>query len=226
LAGVTECASGVILDVDGTLVLSNAAHARAWAEVLSEAGYQVPIDDLQRLIGMGSDKLLPAAIGVDKDSALGKRLSERRKQVFQERYLPHLEPTPGARALLDRLRAEGRSLMIASSAEGDELQGLLAVCGASDLADRTPPPDQVEGSKPEPDVVQAALDRLERPAAAVRMLGDTPYDVEAAGRAGVGIIALRCGGWRDADLDGALAIYDDPADLLAHYATSPLACAP
>jgi phosphoglycolate phosphatase-like HAD superfamily hydrolase len=220
---VTECVSGVILDVDGTLVSSNAAHARAWAEVLSEAGYHVPVERLQRLIGMGSDKLLPAAIGVDKDSAPGKRLSERRKQVFQERYLSYLEPTPGARALLDRLRAEGKALMIASSAEGDELQGLLAVCGATELADRTPPPGQVEGSKPEPDVVQAALARLDRPAAVVRMLGDTPYDVEAAQRAGVGIIALRCGGWTDADLDGALAIYDDPADLLAHYATSPLA---
>jgi HAD superfamily hydrolase (TIGR01509 family) len=220
---VSEHVSGVILDVDGTLVLSNAAHARAWADVLHEAGYEVPVERLQRLIGMGSDKLLPAAIGVDKDSPLGKHLSQRRKEVFSERYLPHLQPTPGASDLLARLRAEHKALMIASSAEGDELRGLLAVCGAADLAERTPPPSHVEGSKPEPDVVQAALARLDRPAAAALMLGDTPYDVEAARRAGVGIIAVRSGGWADADLDGALAIYDDPADLLAHYADSPLA---
>ena len=213
---------GVLLDVDGTLVDSNAAHARAWADVLREAGYDVGVARLQRLIGMGSDKLLPAAIGVEKDSPTGKRLSERRKEVFADDYLPHLEPTNGARELLDRLRSEGLELMIASSAEGDELRGLLAVCDATDLAERTPAPREVEGSKPEPDVVQAALARLDRPAAEVVMLGDTPYDVEAAQRAGVGIIGVRCGGWSDAELRGALAVYADPADLLVHYATSPL----
>jgi HAD superfamily hydrolase (TIGR01509 family) len=215
--------SGVILDVDGTLVDSNAAHAHAWADVLREAGYDVTVDHLQRLIGMGTDKLLPAAVGVDKDSPAGQRLSQRRKQVFHDRYLSRLQPTPGARELLDRLRAEGLALMIASSAEGDELAGLLAVCGATDLAPRTPPPSAVGASKPEPDVVQAALARLDRPAAEVLMLGDTPYDVEAAQRAGVGIIGLRCGGWSDAELRGAVASYAHPADLLAHYAASPLA---
>jgi HAD superfamily hydrolase (TIGR01509 family) len=167
---------------------------------------------------MGSDKLLPAAIGVEKDSPEGKQLTERRKKLFLERYLPDLKPTPGAKALVARLRADGFGLAVASSAEGDELQGLLAVCGASDLAVA----GDADQSKPDPDVVQAALRKLDRPGQEVVMLGDTPYDLEAAQRAGIGIVALRCGGWDDDDLRGALAVYDDPADLLAHFATSTL----
>jgi HAD superfamily hydrolase (TIGR01509 family) len=216
---VVEAVRGVILDVDGTLVDSNLAHARAWAEVLGEAGYEVTVERLWRLIGMGSDKLLPAAIGVEKDSPEGKRLSEARKKLFLERYLPDLQPTRGARELVERLRSANLAIGIASSAEGEELDGLLAVCGASDLRDTTPPSDQVEGSKPEPDVVQAALRKLGQPAHAVLMLGDTPYDVEAATRAGVGIVALRSGGWAADDLGGALAVYDDPADLLTEFET-------
>jgi phosphoglycolate phosphatase-like HAD superfamily hydrolase len=208
----------VILDVDGTLVDSNDAHARAWAEVLHEAGYDVSVERLRRLIGMGSDKLLPAAAGIEKDSPMGKQLSERRKEVFRERYLPRLSPTRGASELLDHLRREDFELMIASSAEGDELKSLLAVCNATDLAPRTPPPSEVGESKPAPDVVQAAVDKLTTPKAASVMLGDTPYDVESARKAGVSVVALRSGGWTDADLRGALAVYADPADLLAHFA--------
>jgi HAD superfamily hydrolase (TIGR01509 family) len=216
---VVERVRGVILDVDGTLVDSNLAHARAWVEVLRGAGYEVTVEQLWRLIGMGSDKLLPAAIGVQKDSPEGKRLSDQRKKLFLDQYLPRLEPTRGAPELVERLRSAQLRIGIASSAEGEELDGLLAVCGASDLADATPPPDQVEGSKPEPDVVQAALRKLGQPAREVLMLGDTPYDVEAAGRAGVGIIALRSGGWSAGDLQGAVAVYDDPADLLSDFET-------
>lgn len=208
----------VILDIDGTLVDSNDAHARAWAEVLHEAGYDVPVERLRRLIGMGSDRLLPAAVGLEKDSPMGKQLSQRRKDVFRERYLPHLSPTRGASDLLDHLRREHFELMIASSAEGDELKALLAVCNATDLAPRTPPPSDVGASKPAPDVVQAALDKLHTPITSSVMLGDTPYDVESARKAGVSVVALRSGGWTDDDLRGAMAVYADPADLLAHFA--------
>lgn len=210
--------SGVILDVDGTLVDSNLAHAQAWAEVLQAAGYNdVSVEGLWRLIGMGSDKLLPTAIGVDKDSPEGKRLSAERKRVFKERYLPGLQPTRGARALLARLRQDGQQLVVATSAEAEELKALLAVCGATDLAGSATDSSEVEQSKPDPDVVQVALRKLGLPAAAVVMLGDTPYDIQSAQAAGVGIIALRSGGWSDPDLGGAMAIYDDPQDLLEHY---------
>jgi HAD superfamily hydrolase (TIGR01509 family) len=209
---------GVILDVDGTLVDSNMAHARAWAEVLQAAGYShVSAERLWRLIGMGSDKLLPAAINVDKDSPEGKRLSEQRKQVFKERYLPRLQPTPGARELLERLRRDGRQMVVASSAEEEELRALLEICGGADLVHSATTSSEVAESKPDPDIVQSALRKLGAPSTSVRMLGDTPYDVESAARAGVQIVALRSGGWSDHDLRGAVAIYDHPADLLAHY---------
>jgi HAD superfamily hydrolase (TIGR01509 family) len=208
--------TGVILDVDGTLVDSNAVHAQAWVDALREHGYDLDVPRVQRLIGMGTDKLLPTLIGLDKDSPLGKKLTQRRKVIFRERYLPSLQPTRGAPELLDRLERERVGLMIASSADAEELSALLRICGAPELASRTPPPQAVSGSKPDPDMVSAALARLYRSPDEVVMLGDTPYDVEAARRAGIGIVALRCGGWDDRDLEGALAVYDDPADLLAH----------
>jgi phosphoglycolate phosphatase-like HAD superfamily hydrolase len=216
---VSQRVSAFILDVDGTLVDSNPAHAHAWRDALAERGYDLPLDRIQRLIGMGSDKLLPTLIDVDKDTPLGQELSERRKAIFAQRYLSHLQPTRGAPHLIDRLRQERLALMVASSAEGDELEKLLRVVGAPELAHRTPPPENVDASKPDPDVVAEALRTLERPAAEVLMLGDTPYDVEAASRAGVPIVALRSGGWSDADLHGAVAVFDDPADLEAHLSS-------
>lgn len=211
----------VILDVDGTLVDSNDAHARAWCDVLRDAGYDITVERVLRLIGMGSDKLLPQAVGIEKDSPEGKQLSERRKAVFHEKYLAHLKPTPGARALLERFRSDRLRLIVASSAEKDELRALLDIVGRTDLIDETTSSSDVAQSKPDPDIVAAALQKFGGPPAQALMLGDTPYDVEAAERAGVGTVAVRSGGWSDVHLGGAIAIYDHPADLLAHYETSP-----
>src|SRR5262249_20622494 len=150
-------------------------------------------------------------------------IAKRRKEFFKERYLPKLRPTPGAEALVRHLRERGHRLVAATSAKQDELDGLLRVCGCDGLLDGATSSDDADSSKPDPDIVQAALKQLGRPAREAAMIGDTPYDVEAAGGAGVATIALRCGGWRDDDLKGAAAIYDDPADLLRHYDESPLA---
>ena len=213
---------GVILDVDGTLVDSNDAHAEAWARILAESGYNVPAERLRPLIGMGSDKFLQTAIGLDKDSPEGQRLSERRTALFAREYLPRLRPTRGAATLLQHLRSEGLHLVVASSAEGDELKALLDACGASDLISDTAPGKEAAPAKPDPDIVQVALRKLGVPPVQAVMLGDTPYDVQAATKAGVLCIALRSGGWSDAQLTGAAAIYDDPADLLSHVDQSPL----
>ncbi len=214
---------GVILDVDGTLVDSNDAHTRAWVEALAEHGLQVPFDKVRKLIGMGGDKLLPRVTGIREDTPEGEAISKRRGEIFQERYLPTLRPTPGARELLRHLRGQGLKLVVASSAKREELQGLLKVCGADDLIDDQTSSDDAERSKPDPDIVHAALKDAGFPPQEVVMLGDTPYDVESAGRAQVAVIAFRCGGWSDAELAGAVAVYQDPADLLAHYDASPLA---
>jgi HAD superfamily hydrolase (TIGR01509 family) len=214
---------GVLLDVDGTLIDSNDAHAHAWIDALREFGRDdIPFERVRPLIGMGGDKLLPMLLGVEKDSPEGKRFADRRSAVFAERYLPTIEAFPKARELLKRMRSDRLTLVVATSARQDEMKGLLKVVDADDLIDEKTSSSDAEQSKPDPDIVEAAVERSGHDASALVMLGDTPYDIEAAARAGVRCIALRCGGWGDDDLRGAAAIYDDPADLLARYASSPL----
>jgi len=137
--------------------------------------------------------------------------------------LPGLRPFPGARDLVARLRADGLRVIVASSGERELLDALLERVGIIALIDGVTSASDAARSKPAPDLVAAALAQAALPSAAVVMLGDSPYDIEAARRADVRTIALRCGGFSDADLAGALVIYDDPSDLLARYADSPLA---
>lgn len=214
---------GVILDVDGTLIDSNDAHALAWQEALEAEGFEASFEQIRRLIGMGSDNLLPEVTGLSKDSPTGQRISQRRGEIFKERYLPMLKAFPRVPELLQHMQDKGLELVIASSAKQDELGKLLELAGASGFVEEKTSSDDAEHSKPDPDIVQAALQKMGHAPHEVVMLGDTPYDVQAAQKAGVAIIALRCGGWTDPDLAGAIAIYYDPADLLVHYDTSPLA---
>ena len=208
----------VIFDVDGTLVDSNDAHAAAWQEVLKEFGIARDFAAIRRLIGMGGDKLLPVLTGIAADSEDGKRIVERRSRRFRQAYLRELRPFPGVRDLLARLAGDGFRLGVASSAKKDELDALLDLAGVRDLIQRATSSDDVDASKPDPDALHAAMKMLRVSPETATMVGDTPYDVEAAARAGVPVLALRCGGWRDADLAGARAIFDDPRDLLAHVA--------
>lgn len=214
----------VILDVDGTLIDSNDAHASAWVDVGRELGHQIAFSEVRRLIGMGGDKVLPRITGVEEDSDEGQQISKRRGEIFREHYLPKLKPFPRARELLQRFRDDGYTLVVATSASKDDMDPLLEKAGIKDLIEEKTSSGDAEESKPDPDIVQAALASVDaRPADAI-MLGDTPYDVEAAGRAGVRCVGVRCGGWDGDDgLGDAVAVYDDPADLLARYAESPFA---
>jgi HAD superfamily hydrolase (TIGR01509 family) len=209
--------------VDGTLIDSNDAHANSWVEAMAEAGIEVPVSKVRRLIGMGGDKLLPASCGFEEDNPEGQKISQRRQEIFKERYLPRLQPFPDADRLLQRMHGDGLRLVVASSAKADELQALLRICGGDKYIDSKTSSDDAEHSKPDPDIVQAALARLGMGHTEVCMLGDTPYDIGAAHKAGVRIVALRCGGWGDANLANAVAVYENPADLLAHYDASPFA---
>ena len=211
----------VIFDVDGTLVDSNDAHAQAWVEALNEHGRHVEFSRVRPLIGMGGDKLLPEITGLSVDSPQGAAISTRRGEIFLQRFLPRVQPTRGAGELLHALREDNLKLYVASSAKKQELDPLLRVAGADQFMEATTSSDDADRSKPDPDIVAAALRQCGRAKHEAIMIGDTPYDVEAALRAGINIIALRSGGWRDRDLEGALAVYDDPADLLSHYDVSP-----
>lgn len=216
----------VLFDVDGTLVDSNDAHAHAWQQALRAHGIDVALHEVRPLIGMGGDKVMPRLTGQAEDSNIGTQIAERRRQIFTEDHLPQLKPFPDAAALVASLRARGYRTVAASSAKGEELERLLDVAGATTHFDATTSSDDADASKPDPDIIVAALARAEVAPEAAIMIGDTPYDIEAAARAGVRCIAFRCGGWSDDDLAGALAIYDGPADLLAQLDESPLGSKP
>lgn len=214
---------GVIFDVDGTLIDSNDAHARAWVDALEEFGHKVHFEEVRRLIGMGGDKLLPKVTGISSDSPEGKRISGRCSEIFMKQLLPELRAFPGTKELLEELHRRGIKIVIASSAQEEKLRELLKLTGADGVIESATSSSDAEQSKPDPDIVQAALDDLKLPPGEVVMIGDTPYDVEAAARAGLRTIGFRSGGWTDSGLAGAIAVYDGPADLLAQLETSPLA---
>jgi HAD superfamily hydrolase (TIGR01509 family) len=215
---------GVLLDVDGTLIDSNLAHAEAWHDALVEAGFDAPpVERLRRMIGMGGDKILPATVGLQDGTPEAEAISKRRSERFREAYLPKLRATPGALDLVRGLEDRGLEVGIATSAQPDELEALLRQAGLPlELARRAASSGDVDASKPDPDIVHAALDRIGLDHDEVVLIGDTPYDVESGARAGVWVIALRCGGWEDDGLAGAVGIFDDPADLLAHLDETPL----
>jgi len=212
----------VILDVDGTLIDSNDQHAQAWVDALAEFGRTVDFAEIRRLIGKGGDKLLPEITGISTEDPEGQRISKRRKEIFDDRYLATIVPFPQVRELLERMQGAGLRLAVATSAEKEQLEPLLGIAGVNDLLEDKTSSSDAENSKPDPDIVQAALRKLRVPPGDAVMLGDTPYDVEAAARAGIKTIALRSGGWNDEDLSAAVAIYDDPADLLRSFDGSPL----
>lgn len=211
---------GVIFDIDGTLVDSNDAHAESWVDTFAEAGYDVPFAVVRPLIGMGADKLLPKTIGVGNESEIGKKLTKRRSEIFREKYLPQLRPLEGSRDLVKRVRSDGLKPIVATSAKDEELKGLLKAAQVDDLMEERATASDAKRSKPDPDIVHAAIEESSIPPQQLVMIGDTPYDIEAAGKANVRAIAFRSGGWNDADLKGAVEIYDGPADLLARYHSS------
>lgn len=213
--------AGVLLDVDGTLIDSNKAHAHAWFDALSEVGVSVEFAAVRRLIGMGGDKLLPAVADINPESEQGKAITKRRGELFQTHYLPSIHAFPAVKQLLERMKRAGFALAIASSAKNAELDSLLRIAEADKFINARTSSDDADNSKPDPDIVQAALARLGHPAERVILLGDTPYDVAAGSKAGVRVVALRCGGWTDDELQGACCIYNDPLDLLNNFDESP-----
>jgi HAD superfamily hydrolase (TIGR01509 family) len=210
----------VIFDVDGTLVDSNDAHTRAWVQAFADHGITVAYEPVRRAIGMGGEKLMPLVSGIEDDSSTGKQIAERRAQVFLDVWVPQLRPFPRTRELVQRIASDGYSLASATSAKQEELQPLLEIAGVSDLFSLRTSSDDADRSKPDPDIVKAALERAECPAERAIMIGDTPYDVAAATRAHVRVIGFECGGWERSDLRGAIEVYRDASELLDRYDSS------
>ena len=206
----------ILCDIDGTLIDSNDAHALSWVDALEQVGKPFPFERIRPLIGMGGDKLLPA-LGIDPESALGQEAGDRATRAFIETYLDSIRAFPRARELLERLIAMRYGVFAATSANEKELSAILTKADMSDVFQETTTASDIEESKPAPDVVQAALARAGCLPHEAVMLGDTPYDVRAARRGNVRCIAMRCGGWSDDELGGALEIHDDPAALLNEW---------
>ena len=214
---LTRTFASVLFDVDGTLVDSNGAHAAAWVSALREHGVRVDEAQVRPLIGMGGDKLLPAIANLDETSPEGRAIARRKKALFDE-LLPRLQPTPGARALLEYLRNQRIDVVIATSADDQDMDALLQQAKLDGLIDKRASKSDAAESKPDPDIVCAALALVRSGAESAVMVGDTPYDIEAARRAGIAAIALRCGGyWSDGDLHGAICILRDPQELLDRW---------
>ena len=213
----------VLFDIDGTLIDSNDAHTQAWMQTLERHGHVVSYEQIRSLIGKGSDKVFAELLDIDSESALAKQITKDRTQLLLSSFMANLNPTPGARLLVQHMRSEGLRLVIASSS-GEELPALLEQAGLQDLLDTSVSSDEIKESKPDGDIIEVALQKAGvQPTEAV-MIGDTPYDIAAAKAAGVKCIALRCGGyWDDAALSEAVAIFDDPATLLRHWPDSLLA---
>jgi HAD superfamily hydrolase (TIGR01549 family) len=216
----------VIFDVDGTLVDSVDLHARAWQEAFEHFGKRFDYERVRYQIGKGGDQLMPVFLSEDELDEFGEELEEYRGQLFKRDYLPRVKGFPAVRELFERVGREGLQIALASSAKADELKTYKKIADIEDLVEEETSADDAEKSKPHPDIFEAALERLggTRPSEAV-VVGDTPYDAQAAGKLSLRTIGVLCGGFPEAELRhaGCTDIYRDPADLLARYDTSPLA---
>ncbi|MFH6784027.1 MULTISPECIES: HAD family hydrolase [Methylobacterium] len=215
----------LIFDIDGTLLDSVDLHAAAWSEAFRAFGLDVPEAAVRSQIGKGGDQLMPVFVPRERLEREGEALEKFRSTLFTEKYLPKVKPFPGVRALFERLKAEGHVLALASSGKADEVERYQEIAGIRDLVDVATNSDEAERSKPHPDIFEAALERLGHPPRGQAVvIGDSPYDAEAAVKAGLPAIGVLCGGFPEAALSeaGCTAIYRDPQDLLDGYASSVL----
>jgi HAD superfamily hydrolase (TIGR01509 family) len=215
--------TAVLFDVDGTLVDSNYLHVESWAHAFADLGVTVPAWRIHRAIGQDSAKLLDSLLG-DRADELGDRGKELHSQYYKE-LADRLKPLDGARELLTELNKRDRTVVLATSAPEDELEILTQTLDVDDAISATTNSDDVETAKPDPSIVQVALDKAGVSAGDAIFVGDSVWDVIAAARAGVRTVGLLSGGFSSAELlaAGAIAIYDDPAALLRELALSPLA---
>lgn len=216
----------VIFDLDGTLVDSNELHARAWQETFEHFGKHFPIEKLRHEIGKGGDQYLPVFLTESEQREIGAEVEAFRGELYKKKYLSQVKAFPGVRALFEKIREGGKKIALASSGVADELAHYRKLAGIDDLVDCQTTKDDVAHSKPKPDVIIAALHQLENLRAEEAVLvGDSPYDVEAAKKVGVRTLAVLCGGFSEDELvaAGASGIYRDPSDLLDRYQRSLLA---
>lgn len=216
----------VIFDVDGTLIDTVDLHAEAWIEALKHFGYEIAFQDLRSQIGKGGDQILHGLLPPEVIEARGDEIKDFRSDLFKRDYLHRVRPFSNVRALFERVREAGQKSVLASSGTADEVEQYKEIAGIADLIDSATSSDDAERSKPFPDIFEAALAKLApmKSDEAV-VVGDTPYDAEAARKARMKSIGVLSGGFSEQALKdaGCIAVYRDVEDLLHQYETSPLA---
>jgi HAD superfamily hydrolase (TIGR01549 family) len=214
-----EMIQGVMFDVDGTLVDSVDFHARAWKDAFHRFGREVTFEEVRRQIGKGADQLLPVFFSKEELSEFGTQLEEYRAELFKQAYLPRVKAFPKVRELFRKIVGDGKRIVLASSGSKDEITHYKQLAGIEDLVAAETSADDVERSKPCPDIFAVALSRLGTKKDEAFVVGDTPYDAEAATKLGLETIGLLCGGFPKEDLLRArcFAIYRDPEELLLEY---------
>jgi HAD superfamily hydrolase (TIGR01509 family) len=210
----------VLFDVDGTLVDTNLLHATAWREAFRHFGVDLPLETIRKQIGKGGDNLIPALLPEPLVERRRKEIEDYRSELFQHEYLPEAVPFRGVRPLFERLYGDGIRIVLATSSKQAELRFHESLIGCEDLIFATASKDDVERSKPCPDIFEAALEKVAPiDKSQVRVVGDSPWDVKAACRAGLATVGVLCGGYEREELReaGAVALFGGPEDLLAHY---------
>jgi HAD superfamily hydrolase (TIGR01509 family) len=217
-------AGTAILDIDGTLVDTNYQHAVAWYRAFRQHEIVLPIWRIHRHIGMGGDQVIAALTDEKTDEEKGEDIRAAEKALYKS-MIEEVEPFEGARDLIARLKDAGRTVVMASSAKDDEVDHYIDLLDVRDLADSWTTSADVEATKPEPDLVRAALDKADAEPDDAAMLGDTPWDCEAAKRAGVPTVALMTGGFSEQELTGAgaVAVYESIPELLERIEETPFA---
>ena len=206
-----------VLDVDGTLVDTNYHHALAWYRAFRALGETYPVWRIHRLIGMGGDRLVAALGGDDVEKRIGDDVRARWVEEF-DALIDEVAPLPGAREFVAAVRDRGHRVVLASSGKAQHVDHFLDLLDARDLAEAWTSSEDVESTKPAPDLLQVALQKLGEPLDSPSVVvGDSVFDVEAAKNAGMPAIVVRSGGFGDDELReaGAIGIYDTPADLAA-----------
>ncbi|HEY4356546.1 MAG TPA: HAD family phosphatase [Acidobacteriaceae bacterium] len=214
----------LLCDIDGTLVQSNWLHAEAWQVAFGALGIHLELETIRRQIGKGGDELIPVFVPWWKRTHVEDPLKAFRKYLFQHDYMPQVQPLPRVREFLLRLRDAGIRLALASSADKEDLEAYKRIAHMEDLIEEETSASDARKAKPHPDIFEATLHRLGLPASKCMALGDTPWDAEAAGKAGLRTIGVTTGGWSHKDLyeAGCIAVYDSVAELLERFDDSPL----
>jgi len=216
----------VIFDVDGTLVDTVDMHAEAWQRAFKEFGKDLEFQAVREQIGKGGDQLMPEFLTKEEMNDFSEKLEKRRTEIFDNEYLPKTKPFPKVRELVERIKKDGKKIVLASSATDEEVEFFKKVMNIADLLEAETTSDDAEESKPEPDIFEAALKKIGNPdASKCVVVGDTPYDAIAAGKINLPTIGVLSGGFPEQSLmdAGCIEIYRDPADLLARYDESAIA---